>query len=100
MPKRRPRVKPCPCCGSAKVHVGPMSALSYGVICRDCGVRAESHVFDSDDDDNGTNATRRAVKAWNLRKPVVELLEEIDDLHESIEDLERQQDEEFGNVEA
>lgn len=76
-----------------------MSALSYGVICRKCGVRAETHVFETDDDD-GKDATDRAVKTWNTRKPVAELMEEIDDLKEEIENLERREDEEFGNVEA
>jgi hypothetical protein len=87
---RKWKVKPCPCCDSAKVHVGPMSAMSYGVICRDCGVRAESHVFDSDNDDDGTEAVRRAVKTWNVRKREEELKEEIEDLEEIIENLEEQ----------
>jgi hypothetical protein len=78
MKKKKFKVLPCPCCGSTLIHVGPESALSDSVCCRDCGLRTivtldwlQSQIerIDILEDDKLREACQReAVRRWNVRK--------------------------------
>ncbi len=77
-------VRPCPCCGHAKVEASIQSATTYGVRCPDCGLKMERSMPDKwprglwkkdlSETANWSNLAeftlRKAVEAWNNRDDV------------------------------
>jgi hypothetical protein len=67
-------VLPCPCCGCVELlDVGVMSAMSYGVKCRSCGLAMEKGIPSrypsgcNTVDDVRCWTTNKAIAAWNKR---------------------------------
>jgi hypothetical protein len=79
-------LKPCPCCGESRpygwdgrrrkengLYNGVMSAMTYGVSCRSCGLKMERQFPDrwpkgvGTLEELGVYTLAQAVEAWNAR---------------------------------
>ena len=71
-------LKKCPFCGGeAKLMTSSFFAHDAVVICKRCGGRTLTHTSSSHED-----AKMNAVKAWNTRKPVDDVVEALEELEE------------------
>lgn len=80
-PKVPPLVAPLPCptCGGTKLHVGHLTAYTFGVECLDCGLKLGREIPDDWPKDISkysaedkmrvveVRTTNSAIRAWNNR---------------------------------
>ena len=76
----RSRCTPCTFCGSKNLDYQPYRIVcitvleedrsAYGIYCKDC--RAMGPSFGSTP--NGPNSFERAIRAWNRREPMLEII--------------------------
>lgn len=64
-------VKPCPCCGSENLRIGPVAFLWYGVTCESCRLQMAKEVSSQRTkrtlSELNALALRQAIDAWNRR---------------------------------
>ena len=70
-------VKKCPFCGGkAVVHVDN----GVCVICRECGAHSKCLVDGYSQGKPGGSAINRVIESWNTRKPVDDVLKQLEEL--------------------
>jgi len=65
MPRRLPKLKPCPFCGQSDAFVERADFSSSYVFCNSCSAKGPTECQDSDYEE--TPGERAAIRSWNKR---------------------------------